>query len=251
MRAFIFFLAIFTCLNLYAYKAKKLVIRAAVAEEFKDGLHSKYLKYFADKLNVTLELSTMPFARRLRHIENGQLDLIVGIQKTEERQDEFVYILPHYELLSHRIFTLKENHHQIKSYQDLAGKHIGINHYSKYFQRFDNDENINKFRATGVVQNIELLLRGRIDAFIHYEESTLPLLSKMGKKGKITKSLYQPDYETLHYLAISSHSKLATRQDELKLIVEQAIKNNDLLNIRLDHYADIYARSAALPQQHN
>ena len=248
MKGVLYALALFFCAQSYGNLTTKPVIKAAVAEEFRYGLHSKYLQYFADKLNVTLELSTMPFARRLRHIENGQLDLIVGIQKTEQRQDEFVYILPHYESLSHRIFTLQENHHHIKRYQDLAGKHVGINRYSKYFQPFDSDEKISKFRATGVVQNIELLLRGRIDAFMHYEESTLPLLTKLGEKSKIAKSLYQPDYETRHYLAISSHSKLMTRQDELKLIVEQAVKNNDLLNIRLNHYADIHARNAALSQ---
>ena len=102
-----FILTCLICLNLHAYEAERRVIRAAVAEEFKDGLHSKYLKYFADKLNVTLELSTMPFARRLMQIKSGQLDLIVGIQKTEQRQDEFIYILPHYETLSYRVFTLK------------------------------------------------------------------------------------------------------------------------------------------------
>lgn len=245
MKGIFYALVLFFCAQSYGNLATKPVIKAAVAEEFRYGLHSKYLQYFADKLNVTLELSTMPFARRLRHIENGQLDLIVGIQKTEDRQDEFVYILPYYESLSHRIFTLKAHHHQIKTYQDLAGKHVGINRYAKYFQPFDSDENISKFRATGVVQNIELLLRGRIDAFMHYEESTLPLLTKLGAKSKVAKSLYQPNFKTRHYLAISSHSKLMARQDELKLIVEQAIKSNDLLNIRLNHYADIHTRNAA------
>jgi len=249
MKCFIFVIALFFCEQSYGNQGRKPVIKAAVAEEFRDGLHSKYLQYFADKLNVQLELTTMPFARRLLQIENGQLDLIVGIQKTEQRQDEFIYILPHYESLSHRIFTLKENHLNIKSYRDLAGKYIGVNRYAKYFQPFDGDEKINKFRASGVVQNIELLLRGRIDAFMHYEESTLPLLARLGEKNKIAKSLYQPAFETRHYLAISSHSKLAARKEELKSIVERAVKNNDLLNIRLNHYADIHANNnAALPR---
>jgi polar amino acid transport system substrate-binding protein len=243
-----FILTCLICLNLHAYEAERRVIRAAVAEEFKDGLHSKYLKYFADKLNVTLELSTMPFARRLLQIENGKLDLIVGIQRTEERQDEFIYILPHYETLSYRVFTLKENHQNIKTYQDLTGKYVGINRYSKYFSSFDNDDEINKFRASGVLQNIELLLRNRIDAFMHYEESTLPLLARIGEKKSIVKTLYQPEYETRHYLAISSHSPLKARKIELEEIIKTAISNKDLLTIRLNHYADIHMRDAALAQ---
>jgi ABC-type amino acid transport substrate-binding protein len=238
MRVYIFFLAVFTCLNLYA-EEKRPVIRAAVAEEFKNGLQSKYLKYFAEKLNLELELSTMPFARRLLQVKNGQLDLIVGIQKTEDRQDEFVYILPHYETLSYGIFTLKENRKNISSYQDFKGKHIGINRYSKYFRAFDHDDAMNKFKATGVLQNIELLLRKRIDAFMHYEESTLLLLEKIGKEDSIVKAVYQPGAETRYYLAISSHSPLKARQSELEQIVKTAINNKDLLTIRLNHYADI------------
>ncbi len=246
MRAYAFFLTVFTCLNLYADEEKRPVIRAAVAEEFKDGLHSKYLKYVAEKLNVELELSTMPFARRLLQIKSGQLDLIVGVQKTEARQDEFIYISPHYESLSYGIFTLKENRQNISSYQDLQGKYIGINRHSKYFHAFDSDDVMHKFQASGVLQNVELLLRKRIDAFMHYEESTLPLLAKIGEKNTIVKTLYQPNNETRHYLAISSHSSLKTRISELEQIVQAAINNKDLLAIRLKHYADTYQNDAAL-----
>jgi ABC-type amino acid transport substrate-binding protein len=248
MRNFAFFLILFTCFNLNAFNENRGVIKAAVAEEFIDGLHSKYLKYFAEKLNLELELSTMPFARRLLQIKSGQLDLIVGIQRAEERQDEFIYILPHYESLSYRVFSLKENHRQIKNYQDFAGKYIGINRYAKYFTTFDADKTINKFKATGVLQNIELLLHNRIDAFMHYEESTLPLLEKIGERNKIVKTIYQPNIETRHYLAISSHSSLNARKSELEKIVQAAISNKDLLTIRLNHYADTHKQTAALAQ---
>ena len=240
MRNFAFFLILFTCFNLNAFDENRGVVKAAVAEEFKDGLHSKYLKYFAEKLNLELELSTMPFARRLLQIKNGQLDLIVGLQRTEDRQDEFIYILPHYESLSYRIFSLKENHQQIKTYQDLAGKYIGINRYAKYFNTFANDDNISKFKATGVLQNIDLLLRKRIDVFIHFEESTLPMLVKMGEQNQIVKTVYQPNYDVLHYLAISNHSPLKARKLELEEIIKTAVSNKDLLNIRLKHYEGIH-----------
>ena len=87
IKRFIVFITLFLCQYSYGNEAIQPVIRAAVAEEFRTGLHSKYLQYFADILNVTLELSTMPFARRIAQIKSGELDLIVGIQKTEARQD--------------------------------------------------------------------------------------------------------------------------------------------------------------------
>ncbi len=41
------------------------VIKAAVAKEFKDGLHSRYLKYFAKQLGMEINITTMPLARRI------------------------------------------------------------------------------------------------------------------------------------------------------------------------------------------
>ena len=243
IKRFIVFITLFLCQYSYGNEAIKPVIRAAVAEEFRTGLHSKYLQYFADILNVTLELSTMPFARRIAQIKSGELDLIVGIQKTEARQDEFIYIMPHYELLSYRLFTLKKDQNKIKSYQDLSGKYIGVNRYAKYFKVFDEDKTIDKFKASGVMQNIELLLRNRIDAFIHYEQSTLPLLAKADIDNNIVQTPYQPNIEARHYLAISSHSVLVKRQHELQQIIAKAIKNKDLLTIRLNHYAEVHQKA--------
>ncbi|GAA6205605.1 transporter substrate-binding domain-containing protein [Thalassotalea sp. SU-HH00458] len=197
----------------------------------------------AGKLNLTLELSTMSFARRLLQIRNGQLDLIVGIQKTEDRQDEFIYIFPHYELLSYRIFTLKNKRALIQTYQDLSGKIIGVNRNSKYFKTFDNNESVVKFKARGVLQNIELLKRNRIDAFMHYEESTTPLLDKLGLSDEVVKSVYQPNIEIRHYIAISKSSALNVRLGELEQIVEDVVNNKDFLNIRLNHYAEMNVTS--------
>ena len=121
---------------------------------------------------------------------------------------------------------MEENvQNKIKSYQDLSGKYIGVNRYAKYFKVFDEDKTIDKFKASGVMQNIELLLRNRIDAFIHYEQSTLPLLAKADIDNNIVQTPYQPNIEARHYLAISSHSVLVKRQHELQQIIAKAIKN--------------------------
>lgn len=236
---------LFFCLQCHA---DKTVIRAAVADELKDGLHSKYLQYFADQLNVTLELTTMPLARRLEQIKSGELDIIVGIQKTAAREDEFTYIMPYYERLTYRIFALQKNENNIKSYQDLVGKYIGINRYAKYFKAFDENDAIYKFKATGVIQNIEMLLRERIDAFIHYEQSALTLLAQFDEENKITQVPYQPTAEVRHYLAISNHSVLMQRKNELQQIIISAIKNKDLLTIRTNYYTEMHQRMAIFEQ---
>ena len=76
---------------------------------------------------------------------------------------------------------------------------------------------------------IELLKRKRIDAFMHYEESTIPLLEKLGLSEQIVKSTYQPNFEIRHYIAISKGSVLNIRLAELKQVVQNAVKNKDFL----------------------
>ena len=54
IKRFIVFITLFLCQYSYGNEVIKPVIRAAVAEEFRTGLHSKYLQYFADKLKSLL-----------------------------------------------------------------------------------------------------------------------------------------------------------------------------------------------------
>lgn len=216
----------------------KPVIKAAVAEGFADGLHAKYLRFIADKLSVKLSLSTMPFARRIQEIRNGNLDIIVGLQKTEDREDEFIYIEPYYESLSYRFFSLNHNKNKINKFEDLYEKLIGVNKHSRYFPRFDKDNNLQKIDVVSLRQNIKLLLKGRIDLLIHYQESAIPTIESLGATQKIAMTNYQPSISNKHYIAISHKSFLVEHKDQLQEIIKQAIKNKELLAIRLKHYAE-------------
>jgi ABC-type amino acid transport substrate-binding protein len=224
--------------SLYCH-AKDTTINAAVADGFTDGLHSKYLKYIADKLSMPISITTIPLARRLKEIEIGRLDIIVGLQHTAAREDEFVYINPSYESLSYRFYSLTKNSHKYKNYNDLHGKLIAVNRHSKYFKLFDEDNQINKLETKSLEQNIRLVLRGRTDLFIHYEESTLPKLIELGVDKQISKTPNQPSHAIKHFIAISKYSHLVRRKSELQNIVYNGIKNNDFMRIRQEHYSQL------------
>jgi len=178
----------------------------------------------------------MPFARRIQEIKKGNLDIIVGIQKTKEREDKFMYIEPHYESLSYRFFSLAENTSLTRSYSDLYNKVIGVNKHSKYFPIFDNDKALQKVEVVSLKQNINLLLRGRIDLLIHYQESTLPTLASMGILTKIRQTTFQPKHENLHYITISNKSELMDQKEKLRNILKQGIENRTFAIIRQQHY---------------
>jgi len=234
-------LAANTCLADNTFAGNKEVsakpfIKAAVAEGFADGLHAKYIRYLVNKLNMNLSLATMPFARRIKEIRNGNLDIIVGVQRTNDREDELIYIQPYYESLTYCFFSLKEHSNTVSQYSDLKINTIGVNKNSKYFPQFDKDQTLNKVNLITLKQKINLLIKGRIDLFIHYQESTMPTLIKMGYEDKISQTIYQPQISNKHYIAISKRSFLVNHINDLQQIMSNAVKNKDLINIRLQHY---------------
>lgn len=212
------------------------IIRAAVAKEFKDGLHHQYLSYIANQLGMEIKITTMPFARRMVEVKKGNLDIIVGVQYSQVRASELIYIFPAYEKLSFRYFSLNGNAGNINNYNDLLGKTIGVIRGSKYFPDFEQDDKLQKYAFNNLKANIDMLLHGRIDLFVHYDESTALMLRAMGVEHLIKKTNHQPEFSYEHHLAVSKNSPLATKTQQLIAIIEKGISQQDFVQLRLEHY---------------
>jgi polar amino acid transport system substrate-binding protein len=169
-------------------------------------------------------------------VQKGNLDLIVGLQYSQVRGEQLLYILPAYEKLSFRYFSLNQEAKKINSYDDLRGKIIGMTRGATYFPAFEQDAALQKYPFSNLSTTIDMLLNKRIDLFLHYEESTVPLLKAMGVDHLIKKINYQPKYNLEHYLAISKNSPLAAKTKQLKEIIERGIDQQDFIQIRLEHY---------------
>lgn len=213
-------------------------IKSAVAPEFVNGLHAKYLAYIADKLDMSLVINPMPFARRLQEMRTGNIDIMVGLVKTESREDEFYYLQPSYESLSFKFYSLKENKALISEYSDLANLVVGINRHSVYFEQFDKDQAIVKVNASGLENNIQLLLKKRVDVFIHYQQSTEPLLAKLELADQIVTTEFQVDNLVDHYITISKKSPLVNYREQIEKVIADGVANNDFVKIRLAHYQE-------------
>jgi len=220
--------------------AQEQTIQAAVADGFHNGLHAKYLHYIAKKLSLQLSTTAMPFARRYEELKKGRLDIMIGIQHAPLRSEEVTYLYPAYESLTYQLYALTKNSQQFQSYDDIQGKIIGINRHSKYFDKFDDDKTIIKFSTTTLRQKIDLLVRGRTDLFIHYEQSTQPKLIARNLTSKVAKTPFQPGNKIPHFIAISNNSILMARKTELEQIIVEGIENNDIYKIRVNHYAKLH-----------
>ncbi|WP_241737541.1 substrate-binding periplasmic protein [Neptunicella marina] len=214
------------------------VLRSSVSPEFTHGLHVKYLQYMADKLSMKLDIYPMPFARRISALRQGQIDLMVGMQRENSLQDDVIYLQPHYEELQHTFFVLKTQQSSINSFEDLQDKTIGVTIHAKYYHQFNSQTDLALVAVSSLKQKIELLQKGRIDTFIHYKESTLPTLEKMGLSDKIVIANYQPTESHPYFATITTKSRLFERKDEVEKIIQQGVANGDFKRIRQLHYQD-------------
>lgn len=233
---FVFGLAYYLLIQSQSISANETIIRAAVAEEFKGGLQSHYLKYIANQLDMDIRITTMPFARRILEVQKGNLDIIVGLDYSQQRTKELIFIYPAYEKLSFRFFALNSRSNDIKNYEDLIGKIIGVIRGAQYYVGFEQDKSLKKYNLKSLDNGINMLLHGRIDLLIHYEESTLAMLTALNVADRISKTYYQPKHSNEHYIAISKKSPLVNKQQQLKVIIEKGIKQQDFIQMRLKHY---------------
>lgn len=212
------------------------VIRSAVSPYLINGLHSKYLRNIAQHMDMEVEITPMPFARRIRALRSGEIDIMVGMRHEKDEQDEIVYIYPSYETLRHTFFVLKKKLPRLQSFEDLKTLNIGVTIHALYFDRFNQQADLAMVSTESLDQKIELLLKGRIDTFIHFEESTLPKLRKMGLSDVVVFADYQPTECNKYHLTVSQNSPMIKKISLFEMAVKKALENDEFTRIRQAHY---------------
>jgi ABC-type amino acid transport substrate-binding protein len=214
----------------------KPVLHSAVSPEFPDGLHAKYLQFIANKMDMELDLVFMPFARRLKELHNGQIDLLVGMRQESADVDDIIYLYPSYETLRQTFYVLPVNKNRFVTAADMKKAMVGMTNSAEYYSHLEKNEKYRVITVPTLKQKIELLLKGRIDSFMHHEDSTLLLLKNMGLEDKVVRSHYQPNDDEKYYISISKKSAVYENKKALENMLRLALDNNDFAKIRKEHY---------------
>jgi polar amino acid transport system substrate-binding protein len=212
------------------------IIRSSVSPEFPDGLHAKYLRYIAEQMQLKIEIVPMPFARRIVALTSGQIDIMVGMQRENDQKDMVIYLFPSYETLRHSFFIMKDRGTQLNDFADLSKLNIGVTIHAKYYQKFHDQADLALISVSTLAQKVNLLTKGRIDTFIHYEESTVPYLQHNNLQDAIVLAPYQPTEYNEYFVTISAKSQLFPYQEKLQAIIRAGHDKGDFARIRAQHY---------------
>lgn len=213
-------------------------LSSAVSGNFPDGLHARYIQYFSEQLGAQADIVLMPYARRLIELDDGTIDLMVGVSETAPVGAQTVLLQPAYDSLEIGIFVLAGNESNFTVADDLRKRLLSLTRHANSDAIIDNIPAEHIVPARSLEQKIDMLLKGRIDGFLHVAQSTSRKLNELGLTQKIVPATYQPPQSYRQYVAINTSSWLYDSKEELERIIRLGLANGDFNRIRQRYYAD-------------
>jgi polar amino acid transport system substrate-binding protein len=176
------------------------------------GIYVEIIKEVFINSEIKIIFKEMPLKRGLESMRNGEVDLILGPNKTEERS-EYIYFIEKYPFPKEdKIFYYNEEKNKIVKYEDLYKKRIGVLRGAVYFKRFDEDKILNKEEVNDYLQGVQKVKGKRNDVIIIPELQGDYLLRE--SKIDLKKSPFKVE-GNFSYIGVSKKSK------KIKKIIEQ------------------------------
>ncbi|MEM0516092.1 transporter substrate-binding domain-containing protein [Pseudoalteromonas sp. YIC-827] len=170
------------------------------------GLLLDILTPIADELGLELKVVPCPFSRCVHMLEQSEVDIMGGLIRTKQREQELTFVTPAYMALhsSFRFYSLRDSGMEITGYEDLYGKRIAVMRGAAHFARFDKDLDLIKVPVTSEQVALQMLLKGRVDLFIGVEETAEHAMSILRQPVyQLVKQPYQYRDSIFGYMAYS------------------------------------------------
>ncbi|WP_286714122.1 transporter substrate-binding domain-containing protein [Marinobacter sp. tcs-11] len=195
----------------------------------KTGLYLDIFEEIADRLGWRVEYREAPFRRVLLLMRRGEVDVMLGPLRTEEREEFMTFVAPAFPPERRLFFYLNEQN-RIERYSDLQGKTIGILEGARYFTRFDRDQALKKESAAHYENLMKMLQRGRVDVVVAPELVGQYTLRALGIDASIS-PFFVPGERS--WIAVSEQSPARKYAEDiraaLKLIEREGIRENLVL----------------------
>ena len=183
------------------------------------------LKELAKLLGHKLEFIPGPnFARCLRMLELGQVDVLAGLVDDPSRHN-FAHFVP-YQADDGYIFVSRIDSPDIVNFDDLSKHLVGITKNTKYFKQLETEQAIKKVLIKDIASGLKMLLRKRIDVIVTSKtilQSTQNELGDIDIDSKIKINPYRYHTQRNLCFALSKKSKLTFTANDL-LKIQQAAR---------------------------
>lgn len=189
------------------------------------GLDIDVWNEIAKRTGIKIKFERYPWARALKKMEDGEVDAMGGLAKTEERANFIQYTsIPYFKCTT--VFYLQKGKASIVSkYPDLYSlSSIGYVLGSFYYEPFNSDTKLKKIGVSTEEQLLKLLESKRLDVIIGTECQVDYQLKKIGLNNKFDKAIYRPENSVDLYIGISKKSKLINKINEINKTINNMVK---------------------------
>ncbi|NLX63140.1 MAG: transporter substrate-binding domain-containing protein [Tissierellia bacterium] len=163
------------------------------------GFNVDMMRAIAIELGLEIELIPMNWQDALDALERGEVDAIQGMTRSKAREEKFDFSLP-LVINSQAIFVLKETNY-ISSIEDLKGRRVSFQKGDISYELSQEVEGIKPYSRTNQEEAIDLLLDGKVDAFIGNRLTGLYYLQKESNFDKV-KIVGEPMHETEYCISV-------------------------------------------------
>ncbi len=189
------------------------------------GLDIELARAIAHQAGYELEMIDFPWPRILYLIESGDIDLALSAFVTAERRQFAHFSSQHFRLGHNMLFVKSGEQARFRGIQNLSqlnGKalRIGVQRGASYSDEYKDLVNQHWFSQNlhvvdDPLRKIELLLIGRVDAFIGSEVGIKRVIKNKGLDNQIEPAFYlQSDQKAKTYIIFSKKSVSPSQVDD-------------------------------------
>ncbi len=210
----IFFILIYIMLEIISY-SETVVIAINSAPPYRiiegkniSGIYVEIIKEVLKNSEIDIKFKEMPLKRGIESMKSGDVDLMLGPNKTEERS-EYIFFIEKYPLpRESKAFYYLNDKNIIKQYEDLYNKRIDILRGAVYFKKIDEDNMLMKSEVNDYNNSLLKVNGGRSEIAIIPELQGDYLLKK--NRLELKKSPFKIE-GNLSFIAVSKKSKIRNK----------------------------------------
>jgi len=195
------------------------------------GICFDVMKEIGQRIGIPVSFFEQPFKRALYSMEQGSADIMVGPNKTAEREVYMVYTGATVGRAS-KAFYVHPDSLPIKRYEDMKGKRVVVHRGKLYFNKFDMDTSLKKVVVDSYVQAINIVSKKRADVVIIPELEGDYLLKEHAMDLKKSPLIIEGNQS---YIAISKKSPAIGLQKKIEEAMAQ-IKSDGTMDEILSRY---------------
>lgn len=138
------------------------------------------LEEAAQNIGCSIRWRSAHFARSLKNLQEGEIDILPRMVRTDEREKYTRYLGPIGYQKKDILFLVKRGQENlITTYDDLKNLRIEVKRGTAYFKRFDHDSSLKKHENNDDDNMVQMFKAGRFD--------TMPVLDQQSLESALSK----------------------------------------------------------------